>query len=275
MSNNRVVCFFSFIFTFILFGCDEVEKNTNDGIDKMNGVKFDLTKVFKYFDTSVNVYVDGDDIVINADGVPGHKSPYFPQTENLSQNGYYYWVDSDNDGTNDMWSNGQSNFRQNPNYIAERNYTFRIPLNPKVSNQTSDTFMGPIGVTINGTPLFNQYEAGNTVLMPGEGIAQSLDGSAGHPAMRGDYHYHMIPDSVLNSTEDNFIGFAADGFPVYGPKNDDGKNVSDLDDSHGEFGPTPDFPDGIYHYHTTFTAPYIVGSFRGSIGFGWGGGPGN
>ena len=74
-----------FIFTFILFGCDEVEKNTNDGIDKMNGVKFDLTKVFKYFDTSVNVYVDGDDIVINADGVPGHKSPYFPQTENLSQ----------------------------------------------------------------------------------------------------------------------------------------------------------------------------------------------
>ncbi len=265
------------IFILVLLGCDSVKNNTEDEIDDMNTVEFDLTKLFKYFDSSVNIYTEGDNIVIRADGVPGHKSPYFPKTENLSQNGYYYWVDRDKDGTNDMWSEGQSGFRQNPNLIAERNYTFRVPLKPKVLTNTTDTFLGPIGVSINGTPLFNQYEAGNTVIIPGEGVARSLDGSAGHPARRGEYHYHMIPDSILLPTEDNFLGFAADGFPVYGPKNDDGKNVSNLDDSHGEFGPTPDFPDGIYHYHTTATAPYIVGSFRGTVGSGWGGpgGPGN
>ncbi|MEA1882706.1 MAG: YHYH protein [Candidatus Marinimicrobia bacterium] len=266
-----------FISTFIIFGCDEVKKNTDDDIDDMNAVNFDLTKVFKHFDSSVSVYTEGDYIVIKADGVPGHRSPYFPKKENLTQNGYYYWVDSDNNGVNDMWSDGQSGFRQNPNYIAEKNYTFRVQLKPEVSNNTTDTFLGPIGVSINGAPLFNQYEGGNTVIMPGQGVARSLDGSSGHPAPRGDYHYHMIPDSILSPAEDNFLGFAADGFPVYGPKNDDGKNVSGLDDSHGEFGPTPDFPNGIYHYHTTSTAPYIVGSFRGTVGSGWGGpgGPGN
>ena len=33
-------------------------------------------------------YIEGNNIVIQADGVPGHKSPYFPKTVDLSNGGY-------------------------------------------------------------------------------------------------------------------------------------------------------------------------------------------
>ncbi len=37
----------------------------------------DMTVLFQYFDESVDIYVDGDEIIISADGVPSHLSPYF------------------------------------------------------------------------------------------------------------------------------------------------------------------------------------------------------
>ena len=44
---------------------------------------FDLSVLFKHFDESVNIYIEGNNIVIQSDGVPGHKSPYFPKTVDL------------------------------------------------------------------------------------------------------------------------------------------------------------------------------------------------
>jgi hypothetical protein len=43
--------------------------------------------------------------------------------------------------------------------------------------------------------------------------------------------------------------------------------TSSLDAAHGHTGVTKEFPQGIYHYHTTSDAPYINGSgFRGQPG---------
>ena len=64
------------------------------------------------------------------------------------------------------------------------------------------------------------------------------------------------------------LGFLLDGFPVYGPK-ENGVTVTnaDLDDYHGHSHATDNYPDGIYHYHFTETAPYINGDgFYGSPG---------
>ncbi|MEC8984945.1 MAG: YHYH protein, partial [Candidatus Neomarinimicrobiota bacterium] len=130
----------------------------------------------------------------------------------------------------------------------------------------------PIGVSINGVPFFNEYESPTETLT--NQVIQSFDPGNGHPAPQGRYHYHFPPESLITVTEDNFLGFAGDGFPVYGPKNPDGNNAQNLDDYHGEFGPTPDFPDSIYHYHTNFSSPYIIGAFAGTIGTGFGGGGG-
>ena len=262
---------FLYLFAIIMIlSCVDIDSDDNNITENelSNVSDFDLTILFKYFDKSVNIFAEGSDIVIQADGVPGHKSPYFPKSVDLSNGGYYYWIDQNSDGVNDMWSPGDSEFRQNPNFIAEQNYSFRIPIKPTKASSPTQTSLGPIGVSINGAPFYNQYEGPNTatdLIVPGQGVARSLDGSTGHPAQQGRYHYHMIPDSLLTASEDNFLGFAADGFPVYGPKNVDGNNASGLDDCNGEYGPTPDFPDSIYHYHTISVAPYIVGAYCGTL----------
>ena len=42
--------------------------------------QLDMTVLFDYFDSTVTIYVDGDEIVIEGDGVPSHYSPYFVET---------------------------------------------------------------------------------------------------------------------------------------------------------------------------------------------------
>jgi len=36
--------------------------------------------------------------------------------------------------------------------------------------------------------------------------------------------------------------------------------------SRGHVGPTPEFPQGLYHYHIVSAPPYIAGCFRGQPG---------
>ena len=62
----------------------------------------DMTVLFEYFDSTVTIYVDGEEIVIEGDGVPSHLSPYFVQTYNQTNNGMYYWQDENGDGVNDL-----------------------------------------------------------------------------------------------------------------------------------------------------------------------------
>ena len=63
-------------------------------------------------------------------------------------------------------------------------------MNPAVAAVHVATPMGPIGVAINGVPLFNQYAAGGAALT---GEIVSFDQYNGHPQMSGQYHYHVEP----------------------------------------------------------------------------------
>jgi hypothetical protein len=63
------------------------------------------------------------------------------------------------------------------------------------------------------------------------------------------------------------LGYAFDGFGIYGPKGETGSllSTSDLDDCHGH---THQLNwDGqiisIYHYHMSADFPYSIGCFRG------------
>jgi hypothetical protein len=122
-----------------------------------------------------------------------------------------------------------------------------------------------MGVAINSVVFFNQ-QAG-----PGDDIFEEVntfDQYEGHPA--GDqYHYHTEPVWLTEMKgSDAFLGFLLDGFPVYGPV-ENGKSITnnDLDDYHGHFSATKDFPDGIYHYHITEEYPWINGdAFYGAPG---------
>ena len=208
----------------------------------------DVPEVFKKVYGTTDIYLDGDFVVVKSNGLPDHKSPYYTGTKYEAYN-----------GTN-------SNFNLNPNRIAEQALTFRIPVNPKVATTHAATPLGPIGVSLNGVPFYNQY-AGPSQPLTNE--INSFDQYNGHPQQTGQYHYHVEP-SYLTATKgkDVLLGFLLDGFPVYGPmENGATVSVSALDAYHGHTHATADFPNGIYHYHISSTAPYINGDgFYGTPG---------
>lgn len=206
--------------------------------------------VFKKFNTTVNVSSDGTYITIKSDGIPDHKSCYF----------------STSDSRYEAYNGSNPAFSKNPNHIGTKSYTFRIPANPAVNSAHEATPLGPIGVALNGVPLYNQYAGPGTPLT---NEVNSFDQYNGHPDQSSSYHYHAEPLYItLAKTKSGLIGFLLDGFPVYGPL-ENGKTLvsADLDIYHGHTGVTADYPNGIYHYHVTADAPYINGSgFYGTKG---------
>jgi hypothetical protein len=113
----------------------------------------------------------------------------------------------------------------NPNFIREQRDTWYIPLEPKVnSKHTAMTAqnhralpMGPIGVALNGVVFFNPFDADAVDAI------WRLDRCCGHPSPTSEYHYHKYPVCINTPWVDDgtahspLIGFAFDGFPVYGP----------------------------------------------------------
>ena len=238
----------SFIMSlFLMTGCSSpTDSQINllgiSGNGSNSGSVQNLPNAFKKFSGNVTVAVLGDYAVITTMDIPDHKSPYFDV----------------GDSNYEAYNGNNPDFRLNPNRIVEQNLVFKIPLNPHESSSHSYTQLGPIGVSINGVPLFNQYAGPNRAL--GDEI-NSFDQYNGHPQQSGMYHYHVEPLHITEEEgEDGLIGFLLDGFPVYGPY-EDGKMITndDLDKYHGHFGPTKEYPDGIYHYHITGDSPYING----------------
>lgn len=197
----------------------------------------------------VSVNVDGNYVVITTTGVPDHKSPYFG-----AGNAKY-----------EMYNGANRSFQLNPNVIQSQQLSFRIPITPTKLSTPSPTPLGPIGVATNGVPIFNQYAANN---QPLTGEINSFDQYNGHPQMTGQYHYHVEPTWLTRVSREVMIGVLLDGYPVYGPiENGQPVNTSSLDAAHGHTAATKEFPQGVYHYHTTSDAPYINGSgFAGAPG---------
>jgi hypothetical protein len=204
---------------------------------------------YKAFGNGVTVTVQGTSVVITTTGVPDHKSPYFGVG-----NAQY-----------EAYNGSNAAFQINPNVIRAQQLTFRIPITPSALATPSPTPLGPIGVAVNGVAIFNQYAANN---QPLTGEINSFDQYSGHPQMTGQYHYHVEPTWITRATREALVGVLLDGYPVYGPmENGAFVSTSSLDAAHGHTGVTREYPQGIYHYHTTSDAPYINGSgFRGAPG---------
>lgn len=213
-----------------------------------------VPEVYKKIYGATSITSDGNYITIKVDGVPDHKSIYYPVSNSL----YEKFSGTTFKGTT---------FVKNPNSIASQYYTFKIPVNPTEASTKQATPLGPIGVSINGVPFFNQYAGPN---QPLTGEIVSFDQSWGHPAPGGIYHYHVEPLYLTNVKvgKSGLLGFLLDGFPVYGPQ-ENGSLVSNsnLDAYHGHKHATTEYPGGIYHYHITDADPYINGNgFFGTPG---------
>ncbi len=118
-------------------------------------------------------------------------------------------------------------WQANPNVPSDQNHVFKITLNPAKNTGTLvNTPLGHIGVWSNGVSIYdpedgmsyNNAGVWNQNALYYEGI--SFDDCLGHPAGNGEYHHHVNPDCLYDKTDSSqhspIIGYAFDGFPIYG-----------------------------------------------------------
>lgn len=142
-----------------------------------------------------------------------------------------------------------------------QNYTgdnaWRIPLKPVPTKDPMSAndhfFRGAIALAVNGVPIFNpiKNDGRTDTLKAGE-----LDQWGGHCGRGDDYHYHIGPVHLEKIVgKGNPIGVALDGYLLYGYE--DPENLDWLNGQKDE--------NGVYHYHSTKTYPYINGGFYGEV----------
>ena len=190
---------------------------------------------------NVRLSHDGQCLIMQSQGYPNHPTAVYPNSGN-------------------------------PNSIQVQSFTFRLPLVPKIAEQITRLPMGPVGTAINGVVFFNPFEMGGMNAV--EGYSEVwLDSCCGHPQQTGVYHYHKYPTCVRSPFKDDgtqhspIIGFAFDGFPLYGPYESEGKMAKDLESDRALDACNGHNDDQRgYHYHVTpGRFPYILGGYAGVV----------
>lgn len=164
----------------------------------------------------------------------------------------------------------------NPGYIQEQDSEYLLPLVPQKNPQAaalrqgssySALPMGTVGFAVNGVSFFNPFDADMV------DASSIMDRCCGHPnPQENRYHYHKYPICVNTPFVDKgeahspIVGFAFDGYPVYGPYEAKGEMAKDskthpLD----AFNAHEDSVRG-WHYHVTpGQFPYIIGGYMGNV----------
>lgn len=115
----------------------------------------------------------------------------------------------------------------NPNTPSNQNFVFKITRTPQQNTGTPTAIgLGHTGVWSNGVSIFNVSDA---MSYNNQGIwnrnayfweGQGFDNCLGHPQQQGEYHHHVSPTCLYDDADSThhspIIGYAFDGFPVYG-----------------------------------------------------------
>jgi hypothetical protein len=201
----------------------------------------------RFVPDNVTVSFDADSLIIHAHGLPNHPTGKFPQPGH-----------------------------GNPNFIQEYNATYYLPLNPQVNPRHAAMTdrdsnralpMGPTGVAVNGVVFFNPFDAG---MMD---ATDMMDQCCGHPNQDGQYHYHKYPICVNSPWNDDgtahspLIGWAFDGFPIYGPYESKGVMAKDVigERALNAFNVQWDEDRGWHYQVTPGKFPYIIGGYWGFV----------
>jgi hypothetical protein len=157
-------------------------------------------------------------------------------------------------------------YDRNPNSIREQSMQISLPTNPVLAGVPTCA-PGAVGILLSGAVLFNALDA------PGrDAVAhETQDACQGHPQESGVYHYHSISTCIKDEQGEDghskLVGYALDGFGIFGHRDRGGKVLTsaDLDECHGH---THEIEwNGkrvvMYHYHATWDFPYTIGCMRG------------
>ncbi len=200
---------------------------------------------------TVSVSSNGTVRTITADGIPTHSTGAFPNNNN-------------------------------PNAITAQSYQFTVDATPSANGSTSASDGYIFGVALSGA-VFDpgtaeywnrdrssgwRYEAISV-----NGPDLGLDYSNAHVQPNGAYHYHGIPEALIDALETSgtptLIGYAADGFPIYGPlsyadADDPNSGLVEMDSSYVlQSGTRDSGPGGTYD--GTFTQDWTYAAGTGDL----------
>ena len=197
-------------------------------------------------DAAITISREGRHRIIRANNLPTHTTGRFPIS--ASDDAY--------------------RFDRNPNAISGQNILLTLPAEPEIADRARCVPMGMIGFALSGVAIFNALDA-----MGRDAPAYEIqDACQGHPERSGQYHYHDYSRCLADARSQpgghsNLVGYALDGFGIYGLYGRQGVPVTndDLDDCHGHrHALSQDGAHGPrYHYHMTREYPYSIGCFRG------------
>jgi hypothetical protein len=158
-------------------------------------------------------------------------------------------------------------YDRNPNSIQKQAMRVELPLNPTLLAKPTCA-PGAVGVLLSGAVLFNALDA------PGrDAVAhETQDSCQGHPQESGVYHYHNVSKCLIDADKGTgqsaLMGYALDGFGIYGPRDENGNTLTsaDLDECHGRTSEVEWNGARVvmYHYVATLDFPYTVGCMRGA-----------
>ena len=194
------------------------------------------------------ISVDGAERVFTSNDLPDHATGIFP----VQRSDDSFRVDP------------------NPGHIEAKQMRFTVPLMPSAAQQPR-CVPGGVGILLTGVALYSAVDA-----LSRDAVAHEVqDGCHGHPQLFSTYHYHSITpcigDKTLPGGHSALVGYALDGFGIFGPKGERGEVLSsaDLDECHGHTHAIPWEGKTVvmYHYHGTADFPYTVGCLRGRYDF--------
>jgi hypothetical protein len=185
----------------------------------------------------------GTNRVISGNGLPTHTTGTYPIAS-----------------TDDAYS-----YDRNPNSISAQTVSYTLPKSPTYKS-TPTCESGTVGILLTGSMLFNGLDA-ESHDAPAHEVQ---DACQGHPERTGQYHYHWVSTCTSDpgTGHSALVGYALDGFGVYGHRGESGETIinADLDVCHGHTHTIT--WDGVstsmFHYHATWEYPYTVGCYRGT-----------
>lgn len=168
----------------------------------------------------------------------------------------------------------------NPNSMAQIYKTYSLPLAPKLNskNKTSLSMRMNFGISIEGVPFdpgaAEWYLGNRNSLWQYEPLAGAIelgvDENNAHIQPNGQYHYHGLPQLLINSLVDKtkIIGWAADGFPIYHAYKNDKNSIITPSSSYklksGRRPSSNNSPGGFYD--GTFIGDYEYSSAKSELG---------
>jgi len=121
-----------------------------------------------------------------------------------------------------------ANNNGNVNAAVDKKYVFKISRTPQpAATPPSNLNGGPCGLVIDGSTFFNPEDArsyqnaNNWHQLAYYFESMDFDSTYGHSSPQNEYHHHVVDiayvDTSVHNKHSPLIGFAFDGYPVYGP----------------------------------------------------------